>query len=1196
MRLKIYYILLVGIALRAGSALATLGVDWGGSYGNSFSSTLSQGLGGAVTSIGDYTFDAVSDAAYRIPFGTVYSPSVDNRYLAPAGKTGPLYTGLQVVNHSSSTAPTNPGIYRWNASTNPNQLNKTNPGSGTGTQSMSVSYFSKKVDFLNGLNTANGISFANAADAAKVTLSVLRNNNAGTATIAFLAQEGSDWFVTVATNRTTAGSDYAGTLTVNPYTANWYAYNPSSNQFLIVTNLGPGKAGSTFTNITAFGVCGQSMGYDGSAANSQKLDFTGFSGSFTAVFGTAPGTIDDVLNQTVVRQETTLARQLTNPYPSIGLWRDEDFALGAYGLNISNALADAALIACATNGLYQDAITNQSFHWHAYLQERILFLYSSQSAFYPGRMSTNAENAVLEMLWDWASPLCDIDLASTNLVDWYWGSENHHLQAWVSFWGAAHVFKNHPDYQNRTYADGSTPAQMAAAFDAYFKAYVRDRASKGLLVEVASPTYAKYSLNTLYNLVDFADDPELKEGADVLLDIYWADWAVQQIDGMHGGGRIRCYPDSGFETSGGPGTGWYHFGIGDPPGNPHPGFMCAATTLWRPSRAVAGLALDAEGRGSYEYMARRPGLKDPAPLTTPPSLEPHSYTALDGDGGHLLNYTWCTPDFLMGMSEVDLLAKNDWSPASSQNHWNGVIFAGHATARIFTQPYEPADGSSYNTEWGVQKRGVRILQRLHASNAQGQRIWFDDSLTRVEMNGWIFAEAPRAYAAVRVVDGGGSWQAETNYPAQGQWLVLTNEFSPIIMEVAPASAFSTFSEFQSSILSNTLAVTTSRVDYNSAFYDTTLTLFSDQSRLPLVNGIELNTTPEKVYDSPYLQGDFDSGVVIINYETNRTVLGVSSFSADTNTIALWHFDTTLPTVNAQSTDTVSIVSGGKFGNAVRCDFEEGDQYMMSASSGWPTGIGTFRYQGWIRLGAGDDGGFLFHVYDQVYLSVTTSNATFKINKSGVATDVSATNLVECSAAISTANEWQYIEAFYDGAILQLITEQQTVSVPGIGKFVPNIGTITIGSRKNKDNFVGWMDEVRISAAIPGSSPDPQDFDGDWLPDRWEAAWFARHWAVNGLSDSDGDGFINLYEYRAGTSPIDSASLLKLNRLLPGISAVEWDVSWQSVAGKMYRVLSTTNLLDGTWTTNAAGVSGTAPETSQSVTAGGATGFFRIETE
>jgi hypothetical protein len=304
---------------------------------------------------------------------------------------------------------------------------------------------------------------------------------------------------------------------------------------------------------------------------------------------------------------------------------------------------------------------------------------------------------------------------------------------------------------------------MAAAFDEYFKAYVRYRTMKGLAVEVASPTYSKYTLNTWYNLFDFAQDPELKTAAGMLLDVYWADWALEQIDGVRGGSRHRCYAgEASIEQSGAAQHAWYAFGLGTE-ASQHPGVMSGATTSWRPSRAVVHLALDVDGRGSYGYTSRRPGLKDHAPPREPPAFSPHTYNAIDPDGGSLLRYTWSTPDFVMGMSQVEPRSHEDWWAASSQNRWNGVIFGGHPTARIYTQrPMPSNDKSVYNAEWGVQHKGAMILQRLsQAKDATDQMIWFDFSLNREERNGWVFAEAPRAYAAVRVVEGGWSWQPDT---------------------------------------------------------------------------------------------------------------------------------------------------------------------------------------------------------------------------------------------------------------------------------------------------------------------------------------------------------------------------------------------------------------------------------------------------
>jgi hypothetical protein len=235
-----------------------------------------------------------------------------------------------------------------------------------------------------------------------------------------------------------------------------------------------------------------------------------------------------------------------------------------------------------------------------------------------------------------------------------------------------------------------------------------------------------------------------------------------------------------------------------------------------------------------------------------------------------LRTTWCTPDFIAGMSQIEALPQERWWNASTQNRWNGIIFAGHPTARIFTQPLMPKKGSSYNSEWGVQNKGVMILQRLRESNAHGQMIWFDDSLKRVEKDDWIFAEAPQAYAAVRIARDGGQWKADS--PAQrregkgqggGEWLALNNEFSPIILEAVRKSDCAGFEAFQKAILASPLKWEGAVLEYRSTFYGTTLTLPVDAAGPPLIDGVPLNFSPQKVYNSPYLKGDFGSGIVTI---------------------------------------------------------------------------------------------------------------------------------------------------------------------------------------------------------------------------------------------------------------------------------------------------------------------------------------------
>ncbi len=589
------------------------------------------------------------------------------------------------------------------------------------------------------------------------------------------------------------------------------------------------------------------------------------------------------------RCEVVMRAQLAKPYPPSGCWHDEDFALAAYWLNQRTAEADKAILA-EREQEFPAALKAGDFHWHAYLLERIYFLFGSASKHFPGRISAEAEAALLDMLWQWAAPRCQTGMTLPDRDGWKWGSENHHAQAWSSFWGAAQIFAHHPAYKNRLYADGTTPAQMATAFSEYFQRFARARATCGLLVECNSG-YNKYTLGGWYNLADFADDPVLRRRFAMLLDLFWADWAVEQINGVRGGSRHRCYPGTD-STSGSSmdGVAWFHFGLGREKSQ-HPSAMCAATTFWRPSPLVSELALDVDGRGVYEYLSRRPGLavthQEGEPLPNYVSDPKHPFFVAQGlypllpEGGGLLRYTYCTPDFVIGTSMVEARPVKDWTAISSQNRWEGVIFAGHPTARIFAQPLQPDHGSFYNASWSVQKRGVLIVQRLKTSKAaKGQRLWFDAALRRVESNGWVFAEAPQAFAAVRVVAGGTTWEPDsieqhrkkTGAIDAGEWLNCVDEFSPVIIEVARKSNCASFAEFQRATLANPLRWESNRLDYTSRLNKNTLTLFGDYSHPPQVDGQTVNYAPQRVYDSPFIQGDFGKGTVTVQKGNQKLVL------------------------------------------------------------------------------------------------------------------------------------------------------------------------------------------------------------------------------------------------------------------------------------------------------------------------------------
>jgi len=146
-------------------------------------------------------------------------------------------------------------------------------------------------------------------------------------------------------------------------------------------------------------------------------------------------------------------------------------------------------------------------------------------------------------MWLWAkkhSVLVDAEIATSQT--WFvWGSENHHLQRLTTCWHFAKLLAQDARYRQRPFDDGALAAAHHAAWTAYAKEFLRQRAMKGLFIETANGSYGFRSLKGIYNIFDFSHDPVLKQRAGYLLDLYWATWAEEQLDNVRGGGKARIY-------------------------------------------------------------------------------------------------------------------------------------------------------------------------------------------------------------------------------------------------------------------------------------------------------------------------------------------------------------------------------------------------------------------------------------------------------------------------------------------------------------------------------------------------------------------------------------------------------------------------------------------------------------------------------
>jgi uncharacterized protein (DUF1800 family) len=88
-----------------------------------------------------------------------------------------------------------------------------------------------------------------------------------------------------------------------------------------------------------------------------------------------------------------------------------------------------------------------------------------------------------------------------------------------------------------------------------------------------------------------------------------------------------------------------------------------------------------------------------------------------------------------------------------------------------------------------------------------------------------------------------------------------------------------------------------------------------------------------------------------------------------------------------------------------------------------------------------------------------------------------------------------------------------------------------------------------------------DRNNNGLNDAWEMLFQGSSLAPN--EDSDGDGFSNLAESRAGTNPLDPSSFPALQIATRGAGGSR--LSWDRIPGKHYRILTSSNLFGGGWT-------------------------------
>lgn len=557
-----------------------------------------------------------------------------------------------------------------------------------------------------------------------------------------------------------------------------------------------------------------------------------------------------------------------------------NYAFKCFWLNENISAANQAFIENTEyylNGPQNYLDDRDSFYWSVDLWCRMLEYWGSKGSIKAGVISKEAEEKAYQLMWRYVqlySTLSYAEYSSGNTWD-VDGSENHHAMQFFTFWHFTKFLKEDALYKDRTDTkDGAKVAEHFAAFNLYIKHWIVERAKKGLFVEMANEDYNTETLKGVYNCYDFGDAGMQKLSGN-LLDLYWATWAEEQIAGVRGGAKARIYPlNSGI----GNGPFWklayFYSGNSATSTQSFGNLYTFLTGKYRLPLVVMDIALSTSSRGNYEIRQRAPGLAKDGLWYAP------AYRLKQDDGG-IVRYSYCTPDFILGTAHFGARKYKEWTMISSQNRWQGLILNGSVNARIYPQcGTTTADPrAAYNQHWSVQSKGCLITQKLPGDNTGNNfgykttqmGVFFSSEVKPyiVEKEGWAFVTYYGTYVAVKPAAGGYTWSGDIFYYNRPvKWMILNDDTSPVIMEVAQKKNFASFAEFQNKVL----ALSTSydgKVLKHRTLYNDDLTFYADRTSLPKVNNQTINLLPSQVYDSPFIQSTFNSGSVEIKFGTRK---------------------------------------------------------------------------------------------------------------------------------------------------------------------------------------------------------------------------------------------------------------------------------------------------------------------------------------
>jgi hypothetical protein len=457
-------------------------------------------------------------------------------------------------------------------------------------------------------------------------------------------------------------------------------------------------------------------------------------------------------------------------------------------------------------------------------------------------------------------------------------TENHWVMYYTGLYLAAQTW---PNQDRSQWFNGKTSTENFKEAEGWLNRWMNITSTIGQ-GEFDSPTYFTVYMTPMLTLHEYAQDPVMKRKAQMMVDLLFADYAVDHLGGNYCGGHARDYPEDIINPLSAPAALWAWLYFGEP-----------KTELWGETR------YHPRYRGGWETaFGAASSYRLPEVIYRIATDRSKPYVAMETKrvrnvirfglekNPPVYKYLYMTGSYALGSLQGGILQpiqQHTWDVTYISDKANNTIFTLHPFYSgkelamffpeeqkflsddvnryhfVYTDPNKWNSSSPYEQTFQY-KNAIIVLYNID-KDAKHSHIdgFFPKTLDeRIEdPSGWIFCRAGSVYVALFPLKPYKWIEEKINWRWRSD--VLTNG---VVVEVGSAGEDGSFAEFQRKIQKSKPVSSESdktiTAQYRTRGGDEMEFTYAGKR---LLNGKKIEFRTDKLFNGPFIQSERGSGIV-----------------------------------------------------------------------------------------------------------------------------------------------------------------------------------------------------------------------------------------------------------------------------------------------------------------------------------------------